>query len=76
MRRSVQYKTSSTYNTIANTPKSSSNNYNFNNYSSKNSSKDFGRKQLNKDPYIGKSAEMKKSKDSYDYDYDEDSYAY
>ena len=73
MRRSVVCKTNSTYNTFANTPKSVSN-YNFNNFSSKNSSKDFGRKQLNQDPYLGKSADLKKVKDSYDYD--EDSYVY
>lgn len=62
---------SASYNTLDNTPKTS--NYNYNNFSSKNSSNDFGRKQMGKDSYIGKSAELKKVKD-YNYNNDESYY--
>ena len=57
----MHFKNVTNNNTFNNqTPKTS--NY-FNNFSSNNSSKDFGRKQLNKDTFVGKSAEIKRIKD-------------
>ena len=66
MTRSMPYNSNGSYNTFTNTPRTSNHH---NNFSSNNSSRDFGRKQINKDTFTGKSSEIKKSKDYNDEQY-------